>query len=99
MRTSGAVVADFQRRRTRQFVVLPTLLLAAVAIVAAGAMLELPTPPVYSLAFFFVLAAVAFNRFNWRCPNCESYVGAGGLDPRKCPHCGAMLGARRVPEP
>jgi len=39
----------------------------------------------YTTAFLFVLAAIAFSRFNWRCPVCGAHLN--GTNPASCTHC------------
>jgi len=45
----------------------------------------LPQEVPYTTAFAFVLAAIAFSRFNWRCPVCGAHLN--GMNPKICTHC------------
>lgn len=47
----------------------------------------LPNPVPFTSALLFFLAAVAFSRFNWRCPVCGAHLS----DPKKCKRCEVAL--------
>ena len=53
------------------------------------ALAGLPQQVPYTSAFVFLLAAIAFSRFNWRCPVCGAHLV--GNDPASCHHCHVAL--------
>ena len=53
------------------------------------ALVGLPQEVPYTSAFVFLLAAIAFSRFNWRCPVCGAHLV--GNDPASCHHCHVAL--------
>lgn len=87
--------AEFARRRRRQLLV--SLPLAAVVILfavfsrtAEAPPLGLPPAVLGVAVFIFVLGAIAFSLWNWRCPACNKYLGKG-ISPSFCPKCGVAL--------
>ena len=84
-----AVRRDVLRRyRALKARELPVMLgLVAVGVVAAiaAALIGMPQEVPYTTAFLFVLAAIAFSRFNWRCPVCGAHLN--GTNPASCTRC------------
>ena len=83
----------FRRRRAHQLPVLGAITLVGGGLAALASALRAPDSLSFTLGFLALMAAVAFNRFNWRCPNCYAYLGRAGMDPKRCPTCGALLAA------
>ena len=81
----GEVLSAFRALRARQLPVTIALVVLGVASAAAAALLGLPQEVPYTSAFLFVLAAIAFSRFNWRCPVCGAHLN--GMNPKVCTHC------------
>jgi RsiW-degrading membrane proteinase PrsW (M82 family) len=79
------VVRSYRALRARQLPVTLLLIVLGLAAAAAAALLGLPQEVPYTTAFGFILATIAFSRFNWRCPVCGAHLN--GLDPRSCTHC------------
>ena len=89
------VIADFQARRTRQWLLgiplIPVIFCAMwlksnpdTTIMGFGAT---------TLIFISVLAvigALVFSYFNWRCPSCNAYLGKSP-NPSFCQQCGVKL--------
>lgn len=89
------IVQEFKRRRTRQLMVVPPVILAAVFlgwiqdhrdISIAG----LSSSTLIGLAIALVAGAVIFSLSNWRCPACNKYFGKV-INPGFCPGCGVQL--------
>jgi RsiW-degrading membrane proteinase PrsW (M82 family) len=78
------VVAYRALRRRQLPVTLGLVLLGAVG-AAAAALSGMPQEVPYTTAFVFVLAAIAWSRFNWRCPVCGAHLN--GMHPKTCTHC------------
>jgi len=85
----GEVLSEYRALRRRQLPVTIALVVFGVASAAAAALLGLPQEVPYTSAFLFVLAAIAFSRFNWRCPVCGAHLD--GLNPTTCTHCGVSF--------
>src|SRR5205823_631405 len=81
----GEVLSAYRALRARQLPVTIALVILGVAAAAAAALLGLPQEVPYTSAFLFVLAAIAFSRFNWRCPVCGAHLN--GMNPKTCTHC------------
>ena len=79
------VLRAYRSLRARQLPI--TIVLVALGIITAiaAALVGLPQEVPYTSAFLFVLAAIAFSRFNWRCPVCGAHLN--GLNPKSCTHC------------
>ena len=79
------VLSDYRALRAHQVPVTIALVLLGVAAAVAAALIGLPQEVPYTTAFLFVLAAIAFSRFNWRCPVCGAHLN--GMNPKTCTHC------------
>ena len=90
---------EFQRlfvlRRRRQLilaVILVPAIVVALVLRDRGdvALLGLP-PSLWGPAFFVLfVSALLFSLWNWRCPDCDRYLGKS-ISPRYCPKCGVAL--------
>jgi RsiW-degrading membrane proteinase PrsW (M82 family) len=81
----GEVLKAYRALRARQLPVTVALVIVGGAAAAASALIGLPQEVPYTTAFAFVLAAIAFSRFNWRCPVCGAHLN--GTNPTECTHC------------
>ena len=79
------VLAAYRALRGRQLPVTIAIVLVGAAAAAAAALTGMPQEVPYTTAFAFVLAAIAWSRFNWRCPVCGAHLN--GMDPKICTHC------------
>src|SRR2546426_10058955 len=79
------VLRSYHALRARQLPVALLLIVLGLLAAAAAALAGLPQEVPYTSAFLFVLAAIAFSRFNWRCPVCGAHLN--GMDPKLCTHC------------
>jgi RsiW-degrading membrane proteinase PrsW (M82 family) len=79
------VLRQYRALRARQLPVTCALVTLGVAAAVAAVFLGMPVEVPYTTAFLFVLAAIAFSRFNWRCPVCGAHLN--GTDPTVCTHC------------
>jgi hypothetical protein len=75
----------YRSLRRRQLPITILLVLLGLAAAAAAVLIGLPQEVPYTSAFAFVLAAIAFSRFNWRCPVCGAHLN--GMNPKVCTHC------------
>jgi bacteriorhodopsin len=88
---------DFARRRKRQWLIVLPVLIAILAMRAAGdsgqtTFYGLPTSVVIGIGFAMVIGAIVFSLVNWRCPSCSKYLGKG-INPSFCAKCGFKLKA------
>ena len=86
---------EFARRRTRQWILVIPMVIAVIAIRAAGdsdnaSFWGMPTSAVIGIGFALILGAIAFSLWNWRCPSCSKYLGKG-INPSFCSKCGFKL--------
>ena len=79
------VLRAYRSLRARQLPITIVLVVLGVAAAGAAALAGLPQEVPYTLAFAFILAAIAFSRFNWRCPVCGAHLN--GMNPTVCTHC------------
>jgi len=79
------ILRSYRALRARQLPVTLLLIVVGLGAAAAAALVGLPQEVPYTTAFGFILATIAFSRFNWRCPVCGAHLN--GLDPRICTHC------------
>lgn len=91
----AAFKQQFAERRKRQIVLAVPLvvLFVAFAILSddkGSGILGLPMTVAGPVFAVFVIGAVAFSLWNWRCPACNRYLGKGA-SPRFCAKCGVPL--------
>ena len=79
------VLRAYRSLRARQLPVTVLLIVLGIVAAVAAAVAGLPQEVPYTSAFLFVLAAIAFSRFNWRCPVCGAHLN--GMNPTICTHC------------
>ncbi len=89
------VIAEFRRRRTRQFIVVVPFVGALIPLfmlenAGPDGLFGIPSVVVGSVCGAVVIAGFIFSLINWRCPACKSYLGKA-ISPRFCQKCGAQL--------
>lgn len=85
----------FKTRRTRQlFISLPFVAVMLAFIVfedrIAALNLNLSEQTFGIIFFVLVLAVLGLSFKNWRCPQCDKYLGKG-INPKFCAKCGVEL--------
>ena len=89
------VVAEFQRRRKAQMMLVAPLILMFIGMAwledqPNGTLLGLPKNAVLGAGVALIMAVVVFSFRNWRCPGCGRYLGKT-ISPKFCQHCGVPL--------
>ena len=88
------VVADFQKKRTRQILALAPVVLAFVGLVSvegkSGGILGLSPGVTLGVSFMLIIGVLIFSLLNWRCPSCNGYLGKA-FNPKFCTKCGVQL--------
>ena len=79
------VLRRYRALRARELPVIVALVAAGVGAAIVAALVGMPQEVPYTTAFVFILAAIAFSRFNWRCPVCGAHLN--GTNPTSCTHC------------
>jgi hypothetical protein len=96
MRQKNAdTIAEYRKRRTRQWIasglvivlVLPNMLRSNNDSFSLFGLPESLTVPVFLAV---VIGVVIFSLTNWRCPECNKYLGKT-FNPSYCSRCGAQL--------
>lgn len=88
------VVADFRRRRLRQYLaVAPALVLVVLFMWARDRgtpdVAGIPRDAFYGVGLLTLFALGGFTHTNWRCPACHGYLSS--FNPRRCPRCRTPL--------
>jgi len=83
------VLRAYRSLRARQLPIVLLLVALGIGSAVVTALAGLPQEVPYTSAFVFLLAAIAFSRFNWRCPVCGAHLV--GNDPATCHHCHVAL--------
>ncbi|HEV8536172.1 MAG TPA: PrsW family glutamic-type intramembrane protease [Candidatus Limnocylindria bacterium] len=83
------VLRSYRALRARQLPLMVALVALGLASAAGAALVGLPQEVPYTSAFAFILAAIAYSRFNWRCPVCGAHLS--GSNPERCTHCHVAL--------
>ena len=90
-----SIQATFKVRRTRQ-IIISLLALACVVVMLYvnanpnEALWGLSSLQVVIFALVAVVGLLAASFWNWRCPNCNKYLGRG-WNPKQCPNCKTEL--------
>jgi hypothetical protein len=90
-------LATFAARRRRHLLAIGVAILAALGAAATvrwhAAVLFGIAPSVWRVAAaVIIVAVVAYNLVNWRCPACNAYLHRN-INPGFCPKCGVQLRA------
>jgi hypothetical protein len=89
------VLAEFRKRRVRQYIAIVPAILSLVVVLIAGksdprGIAGVPMSVLGPVCFGLIFAVVIFSFINWRCPACNAYLGRGG-SPTFCRKCGERL--------
>ncbi len=88
------VIADFQKKRTRQFVALAPVVLALIGLLSvegkSGGLFGLSPGMTLGVSFTLIIGVLIFSLLNWRCPSCNRYLGKA-FNPKFCSKCGVQL--------
>jgi len=92
---NAETMAEYRKRRTRQWIasglvialVLPNMLRSKSDGFNLFGLPENLTAPVFMAV---VIAVVIFSLTNWRCPECNKYLGKT-FNPSYCSRCGTQL--------
>jgi RsiW-degrading membrane proteinase PrsW (M82 family) len=84
---AGSAYARIRRGQLRG---LAAIGVAGVAALAAASTFQLPADVGFTAVALSGLGAVAYNRFGWRCPACNAYLGRT-VNPTECRACRARL--------
>lgn len=71
----------FKRTKKRQIIISIAAICAVILAYVEG---------FQQAALVIVIGLVVFSRLNWKCPNCNKYLGKG-TNPKHCNHCGEEL--------
>ncbi len=89
----SAVRKEYQKRRKKQWIVLllsiPVILLFLLQIVDKHTVF-IGTVPLAIITMVFLGCVAAFTFVNWRCPNCNAFLGKN-ISAEKCEECGVRL--------
>jgi hypothetical protein len=89
------VVAEFRRRRRKQFLAMtPSLMMLFMYLWAnqRGTLdvVGIPRDMFEGVALLSLPPLLLFTVSNWRCPNCNEYL-VRGFNPHECPKCGVSF--------
>lgn len=89
------IKSEFKKKKTRQFLIAIPLLPAIIVIVLTSKLGTELLNGISNLhllivAFVIVIIGLVFSLLNWRCPNCNSYLGKR-INPKFCANCGVEL--------
>lgn len=84
---------EYQKRRKKQWTVvllcIPVILLFLLQ-VADKHMVFIGTGTLAIITVLFLACVVAFTLVNWRCPNCNAFLGKN-ISAHRCEECGVRL--------
>lgn len=88
------VIETFRGRKIRQIIALIPIFIGFYLLISADNpelnFLGLSEDLSAGIAIGFILISLIFSLFNWRCPNCNSYLGKD-MSPKFCKKCGSQL--------
>ena len=88
------VIADFQKKRTRQFAALAPVVLAFIGLISVEGksvgLFGLSPGMTLGVSFTLIIGVLIFSLLNWRCPACNRYLGKA-FNPKFCSKCGVQL--------
>jgi len=93
--TNPLVMQEFKRRRKRQLILAVPLVAVMLVFFWVSDHQNTPVLGLQPSQFIwvmlaFVVFALAFSLYNWRCPSCNSYLGKR-INPSFCSSCGTKL--------
>ena len=88
------IIADFQKKRTRQILALAPVVLAFIGLISVEdkptGLFGLSPSMVLGISFAMIISVLLFSLLNWRCPSCNGYMGKA-FNPKFCSKCGVQL--------
>ena len=86
---------SFTARRRRQLMVaIPVIAVMVVVAVASdgsrSSLAGIPVGILGTVGILFVVGALGYSFYNWRCPACNRYLGKT-INPKFCSKCGTPL--------
>lgn len=87
------VMKEFEKRKKKQLIVLLTCIPVVLLYLLQTSSKRLPfigDGGIAIASFLFFVGVFVFTLLNWRCPNCNSFLGKRFL-MQKCDRCGARL--------
>ena len=92
---ASRVMREYQKRRKKQWIVLllclPVILLFLLQ-VADRHLVFIGTGALAVITVVFLGCVAAFTLVNWRCPNCNAFLGKN-ITAHRCEECGVRLQA------
>ena len=89
-----AIQSAYKARRGRQILISILALVGVVVMLYAyvnpAALAPLKPLQIMLLALVYEVGLLAASLLNWRCPNCNKYLGRG-YNPESCRRCNAKL--------
>lgn len=89
----SSIMREYQKRKKKQLFITATCIPIVLLYLFKSSIQRLSfiNNTVFSIVLFFFLACViAFTALNWRCPGCNSFLGANPTI-RRCSRCGTRL--------
>ena len=87
------VMKEFEKRKKKQLIVLLTCIPVVLLYLLQSSSKRLPFIDDGGMAIaslLFLVGVIVFTLLNWRCPNCNSFLGKRFL-MKKCDQCGVRL--------
>ena len=93
MGLASRVMREYQKRKKKQWIVVlvsvPVILLFLLQVVDKHTVF-IGTVPLAIITVVFLGCVVAFTFVNWRCPNCNAFLGKN-ISAHRCEECGVRL--------
>src|SRR5688572_23865545 len=91
----AAFKESFAARRRRQLIIAIPVIAAMVFVAIASessrsSLAGIPVRILTTVGLLFVIGALGFSFYNWRCPACNRYLGKT-VNPKFCSKCGTTL--------
>jgi phage FluMu protein Com len=89
------LLSEFKQKRGREIILDILTIIFFISLFVLNNLFHIP----YWLFLLAIVIRVSYSFLNWRCPNCESYLGGWGIQISAiftpsyfhCPHCGKLL--------
>jgi rubrerythrin len=86
---------EYKKRRTRQLLVaiplIPIIFIMRHSQRSEEVLFDgISNSTISTIGIIFMVSALVFSLYNWRCPGCKKYLGKG-FNPKHCPKCGSEL--------
>ena len=90
---ASRVMREYQKRKKKQWIVvllsIPVILLFLLQVVDRH-LVFIGTVPLAIITVVFLGCVAAFTLVNWRCPNCNTFLGKN-ISAHRCEECGVRL--------